>query len=810
MRTLMGIDLPESTHREKLLEAPSKPGTELRKKQTVAKARGSYRRYTPQQIKRLFGLVIEGRSAKEAALVTGISVRTAQKYVNTYRDDEQKRLPGIERKPRKGCPEKLNETHTQFLTQLVNQNPTAMDDILQQLDSILVPIFREVYRLDALLQDKEDLFSIKRHMHIKRKRQLDSKNGVFEHQAFDETLSLYAVFARFYFAPQTAQNKLASRTTRGTVELPQYTRPLKHVITEIAKTVAMAINGWARMEQHRSLLSRFLLKIVDIDRRYDDAYRLSTATMKGIVDTGLPARYLVSACKDVFEQLSTRVDALPESFIEALFALFSHANCFRQIMLMAKELTIVNPEIARQALCAIRNEQTRVQCSRHMYTSKSQHIGFGTNAGCVFRRPRNDWVSAKSHYSKSARRILLLLEQCGKQIVTSAYVAKLLEIDMAALDKSLVLPRTLSAFLRDFAYFGVHPDVTAMTIIINSYIEHGDSAFALWIFEQMESGKVDIGHGNGTSETIAISRPNDITVSTIAKAWCTNSNLTQIASLFDTMTRQKKPISQRLVTSVVSNMVDLGKFNEAEETWSKYGCAYIPYRSSTYEMPRINRRALAKLVIGYARVGNVDRAIRLLEMACDSERLATEDPAAGTSYLTGLLNIVLHECLSSKQDANGDVSLTDNTSISSDPLVRRDLHVIRMGLRCGGVRFNVTTYNMILARLSQASRALSHNTYSPFAMTDTDAERKKIIDAMQRLYERMLNDRILPNFSSLFHLIPMWVYIGNTTLALAHWNMYIKDKSPNKIKELKRHVVNQAKRWDIADGVIFDLLDPPS
>ncbi|KAI9505516.1 hypothetical protein BX070DRAFT_220227, partial [Coemansia spiralis] len=87
MRTLMGIDLPESTHREKLLEAPSKPGTELRKKQTVAKARGSYRRYTPQQIKRLFGLVIEGRSAKEAVLVTGISVRTAQKYVNTYRDD---------------------------------------------------------------------------------------------------------------------------------------------------------------------------------------------------------------------------------------------------------------------------------------------------------------------------------------------------------------------------------------------------------------------------------------------------------------------------------------------------------------------------------------------------------------------------------------------------------------------------------------------------------------------------------------------------------------------------------------------------
>ncbi|KAI9504189.1 hypothetical protein BX070DRAFT_223615, partial [Coemansia spiralis] len=87
MRTLMDIGPPESTHREKLLEAHFKPGNEPRKKQTEAKARGSYRRYTPQQIKRLFDLVIEeGRSAKEAALMTGINVRTAQTHVKTYKD----------------------------------------------------------------------------------------------------------------------------------------------------------------------------------------------------------------------------------------------------------------------------------------------------------------------------------------------------------------------------------------------------------------------------------------------------------------------------------------------------------------------------------------------------------------------------------------------------------------------------------------------------------------------------------------------------------------------------------------------------
>ncbi|KAI9505059.1 hypothetical protein BX070DRAFT_221384 [Coemansia spiralis] len=51
---------------------------------------------------------------------------SSQNYVKTYRGDEQKRLSGSEHKSRKGCPGKLNETHTQFLIQLVNQNPTAV------------------------------------------------------------------------------------------------------------------------------------------------------------------------------------------------------------------------------------------------------------------------------------------------------------------------------------------------------------------------------------------------------------------------------------------------------------------------------------------------------------------------------------------------------------------------------------------------------------------------------------------------------------------------------------------------------------
>ncbi|KAI9504652.1 hypothetical protein BX070DRAFT_222576 [Coemansia spiralis] len=65
MRTLMDIDPPESAHGEKLLEAPSKPGSEPRRKQTEAKTRESYGRYMPQQIERLFDLVIEEEDAQQ-------------------------------------------------------------------------------------------------------------------------------------------------------------------------------------------------------------------------------------------------------------------------------------------------------------------------------------------------------------------------------------------------------------------------------------------------------------------------------------------------------------------------------------------------------------------------------------------------------------------------------------------------------------------------------------------------------------------------------------------------------------------------
>ncbi|EIE76715.1 hypothetical protein RO3G_01419 [Rhizopus delemar RA 99-880] len=51
--------------------------------------------YPSEQVQELHDLVIEeGLSARKAGAVVGIAERTAQNYVKTYREDDEKRLPG--------------------------------------------------------------------------------------------------------------------------------------------------------------------------------------------------------------------------------------------------------------------------------------------------------------------------------------------------------------------------------------------------------------------------------------------------------------------------------------------------------------------------------------------------------------------------------------------------------------------------------------------------------------------------------------------------------------------------------------------
>src|SRR3984893_15284100 len=93
----------------------------------IGSPRGSYRRYNLDQIEKLFDLVIEeGKTAKDAALITGINVRTAQHYLKRYNDDEERRLSVCRKKPRIGAKGKLTEAHTQFLIDYIDKHPTSI------------------------------------------------------------------------------------------------------------------------------------------------------------------------------------------------------------------------------------------------------------------------------------------------------------------------------------------------------------------------------------------------------------------------------------------------------------------------------------------------------------------------------------------------------------------------------------------------------------------------------------------------------------------------------------------------------------
>ncbi|KAG1138552.1 hypothetical protein G6F37_010405 [Rhizopus arrhizus] len=112
-----------------------------RKKVISKKTRGAYRTYSPEQVQELLDLVIEeGLSARKAGAIVGIVERTAQNYVKTYKEDEEKRLLGG-RKQRVSWERKLQPHHTNFLCMFYEKNPQA---VLWQARDALLEAFSEI------------------------------------------------------------------------------------------------------------------------------------------------------------------------------------------------------------------------------------------------------------------------------------------------------------------------------------------------------------------------------------------------------------------------------------------------------------------------------------------------------------------------------------------------------------------------------------------------------------------------------------------------------------------------------------------
>jgi hypothetical protein len=81
-------------------------------------------------------------SARQAGLTVGIVVRTAQHYVKTYKDDEEKRLPGTKKVSRLGRNNrKLEPKHTDFLCQYYD---TAAAAVLWEARDALLSAFPDI------------------------------------------------------------------------------------------------------------------------------------------------------------------------------------------------------------------------------------------------------------------------------------------------------------------------------------------------------------------------------------------------------------------------------------------------------------------------------------------------------------------------------------------------------------------------------------------------------------------------------------------------------------------------------------------
>src|SRR6202035_1836636 len=126
LRTLMDIDTTVEPQQVPSA-APTVVVESSAEKVRTRKPRGPYRRYTAHRNEQLFDYVIEqGKTAKDAALLTEINIRTAQHYIKKYNNDEERRLPVSGRKLGTGRKAKLTEAHSRFLVQYVDEHPTTV------------------------------------------------------------------------------------------------------------------------------------------------------------------------------------------------------------------------------------------------------------------------------------------------------------------------------------------------------------------------------------------------------------------------------------------------------------------------------------------------------------------------------------------------------------------------------------------------------------------------------------------------------------------------------------------------------------
>ncbi|KAJ2879246.1 hypothetical protein IWW38_006153, partial [Coemansia aciculifera] len=181
-------------------------------------------------------------------------------------------------------------------------------------------------------------------------------------------------------------------------------------------------------------------------------------------------------------------------FIESdskLLARLYERKQYTCIIERARTLSAVTPDIVRVALSSIRKQQQRSSALADSFHCPLLQLARG------------------------------VVSRLDRQLVTAAHLCKLLEIHVSSMMPAAPLPRQIHPWLSAFTYYGVEPSVHAFAILMNAYLQSGDTEYALWIYRGMERGELTVAAtGFLRAETLRMPPPNAVAVATAAAAWC--------------------------------------------------------------------------------------------------------------------------------------------------------------------------------------------------------------------------------------------------------------------------------------------------
>ncbi|KAJ1962738.1 hypothetical protein GGI12_002465 [Dipsacomyces acuminosporus] len=498
----------------------------------------------------------------------------------------------------------------------------------------------------------------------------------------------------------------------------------------------------------------------------------------------------------IFTKNSRLLDMVPESVVTNLFEMLYRQRYYCNIISFMQHLppNLVNADIVRTTLMALRKQQVSNNLGSRKYKARSREVQTRLNLHKAWEFVMSSEL--KDPIVSAAHKAIDALCKRSPTLLSSMHLTKLLEIELGSIPAELPIPRSMHLWLSNFQKHNIDAGVQAFTVIINAYMGHGDTQFAMQIFEQMQRGTLSLANPDGTSSSIHVPAPNEVTIASVASVWCRGKSLEKVKRVLGHIAKHGVPVSERLVTRVVSEMVDKGCLADAECIWREYG--YVETRSVSDRASKrhvVNTRALAKLVLGFSRAESIHKALELFEIACESEHRSTGKAHAEIAHLTGLFNTVLRCALDATEP--GPFSLRLSKRSISD--------VIGIALKYG-VRYDTATYNVFLARLSRVA-----GEHMPKVGTGDEADAnqellKEAATTMHQLYLRMHSEGLAPDDTTLLHLIPAWTYLHQHDLAVENWLLSTQGRQSRKIERVKRHIMSKARLWNV-ESKTLELLE---